>query len=82
MKISVIHRKEINMGDHAERVAIAIDVYGYESIESLVQKILTYNNDVTNLKYTDWLEIRVVKEDEPVKTPTPEPNPTLDDLPF
>lgn len=73
MKLSVMLKTDINMGDHGEFERIAFEHISYEPIEDLVQRIAEArppryekvdgtNQIVHALKDHDVIEIRVVRE--------------------
>ena len=60
MKISILHRTTINMGDHGESRSIARDIKEGETVEQLAGRLL--NETGSNPEYFDCIEIRLIKE--------------------
>ena len=66
MQISVIHRTSTYRGDHAADVGIAVAVKPGETVEQLVERLLTREEGIVEPQRVgigvDWLELRVVIE--------------------
>ena len=67
MKVSIIHKTTSYRGDHDAEVSIAIEPKENETVEELADRLLGVTRmkgeKATQFSYSDYIEIRIVKED-------------------
>lgn len=65
MKISVLHRTSENRGDHGADVVVAHDLLPGETVESLVERLMTRKHRGLMQGPGDVIELRLVVEPAP-----------------